>query len=146
MIIRSYNKEYILAYIIYNEDDINTLKIYYDAETKVFCTSVSNFKKGYDMTIIGDPFESVEKLFIEYNKLDGISIPELNYAVSHIILPANDFTDTHIRYNIRDYIINIDIVDNGNEFELTLSNDDYKSKSYRFISGYDVFNFIQFIV
>ena len=146
MFIRSYNKEYILAYIIYNEDDINTLKIYYDAETKSFCTSVSNFKKGYDMTIIGDPFESVEKLFIEYNKLDGISIPELNYAVSHIILPANDFTDTHIRYNIRDYIINIDIIDNGNEFELTLSNDDYKSKSYRFISGYDVFNFIQFML
>lgn len=24
MFIRSYNKEYILAYIIYNEDDINT--------------------------------------------------------------------------------------------------------------------------
>lgn len=45
MIIRSYNKEYILAYIIYNKDDINTLKIHYDQETKSFCTSVSNFKK-----------------------------------------------------------------------------------------------------
>lgn len=65
MFIRSYNKEYILAYIIYNEDNINTLKIHYDAEAKSFCTSVSNFKKGYDMTIIGDPFESVEKLLIE---------------------------------------------------------------------------------
>lgn len=144
MLIRNYDDEYILAHIIYNDDDINTLKILYDVETESFYTKVSNFKNGYHKTIIGDPFKSVEKLFVEYSRLDGLSIQALNYAVCRTINIYTSYTDTYIRYNIRDYIITIDIIDD--KFELTLSKGDYTSKVYSFTNGYEVYRFITYFV
>lgn len=143
MIVNLYDNTYILAHII-AEDSINVLKITHD--DGLFCIEVSNFKTGYNRALVTrDPFKSVENLFIEFNNLDSLSIESLNAVVTHDLGKfTRDFTNDHIVYNIRGYIIDVKLIDES--FEVTLSKFDYTSKPYRFSNAYEVFRFLVFII
>lgn len=143
MVISQYDNTYILAHII-TDDSINVLKIIHDDES--FYIEVSNFKTGYNRTLITrKPFKAIENLFIELNDLDSLSIESLNAAVSNDIGKfTRDFTNDHVVYGIRDYIIDVKLIDES--FEVTLSKFDYTSKPYRFSNAYEVFRFISFII
>lgn len=143
MIINQYDNTYILAHII-AEGSINVLKITQD--DGLYCIELSNFKTGYNRALVArDPFKSVENLFIEFNNLDSLSIEALNLSVTHDLGKfTRDFTNDHIVYNIREYIIDVKLIDES--FEVTLSKSDYISKSYRFSNAYEVFRFLTFII
>lgn len=143
MIVNQYDNTYILAHII-TEDSINVLKITHDDGS--FYIEVSNFKTGYTRTLITrKPFKAVENLFIEINDLDSLSIESLNAAVAQDLgRYTRDFTNDHIVYNIRGYVIDVKIIDES--FEVILSKSNYRSKSYRFKNAYEVFRFLAFII
>lgn len=143
MIVNQYDNTYILAHII-AEDKINVLKITQD--DGLFCIELSNFKTGYNRALVSrDPFKSVENLFIEFNNLDSLSIESLNVVVTHDLGKfTRDFTNDHIVYDIRGYIIDVKLIDES--FEVTLSKFDYTSKPYRFSNAYEVFRFLVFII
>ena len=143
MVINQYDNTYILAHII-TDDSINVLKITHDYES--FYIEVSNFKTGYNRTLITrKPFKAIENLFIEINDLDGLSIESLNAAITQDLgRYTRDFTNDHIVYNIRGYIIDVKLIDES--FEVTLSKDEYHSKSYRFKNAYEVFRFLTYII
>lgn len=143
MVINQYDNTYILAHII-TDDSINVLKITHDDES--FYIEVSNFKTGYNRTLITrKPFKAIENLFIEINDLDGLSIESLNAAITQDLgRYTRDFTNDHIVYNIRGYIIDVKLIDES--FEVTLSKDEYHSKSYRFKNAYEVFRFLTYII
>ena len=142
MIVSQYDNTYILAHII-TEDSINVLKITY--EYGIFGIELSNFRTGYSRALVTrDPFKSVEDLFIEINDLDGLSIESLNAAVSNDLGKfTRDITNDHVVYGIRDYIIDVKLIDES--FEVTLSKSDYTSKPYRFETAYEVTRFLAFI-
>lgn len=143
MIISQYDNTYILAHII-TDDSINVLKI--TQEYGIFGIELSNFRTGYSRALVTrEPFKSVENLFIEINDLDGLSIESLNAAVSNDLGKfTRDFTNDHIVYNIRGYVIDVKLIDES--FEVTLSKDEYHSKSYRFKNAYEVTRFLSFII
>lgn len=143
MVISQYDNTYILAHII-TEGSINVLKI--TQEYGVFGIELSNFRTGYSRAIVTrDPFKSVENLFIEINDLDSLSIESLNASVSNDIGKfTRDITNDHVVYGIRDYIIDVKLIDES--FEVTLSKDEYHSKSYRFKTAYEVFRFLTYII
>jgi len=143
MIVSQYDNTYILAHII-TEGSINVLKI--TQEYGVFGIELSNFRTGYSRAIVTrDPFKSVENLFIEINDLDSLSIESLNAAVTQDLgRYTRDFTNDHIVYNVRGYVIDVKLIDES--FEVTLSKDDYHSKSYRFKTAYEVFRFLTYII
>lgn len=143
MIVNKYDNTYILAHII-AEDKINVLKITQD--DGLYCIELSNFKTGYNRALVArDLFKSVENLFIEFNDLDSLSIEALNLSVTHDLGKfTRDFTNDHIVYNIRGYIIDVKLIDES--FEATLSKFDYTSKPYRFSNAYEVFRFLTFII
>lgn len=143
MIVNQYDNTYILAHII-TEGSINVLKITQD--DGLYCIELSNFKTGYNRALVArDPFKSVENLFIEFNDLDSLSIESLNAVVTHDLGKfTRDFTNDHIVYDIRGYIIDVKLIDES--FEVTLSKFDYVSKPYRFSNAYEVFRFLVFII
>lgn len=143
MIVNQYDNTYILAHII-AEGSINILKITQD--DGLFCIELSNFKTGYNRALVArDLFKSVENLFIEFNDLDSLSIEALNLSVTHNLGKfTRDFTNDHIVYDIRRYIIDVKLIDES--FEVTLSKFDYTSKPYRFSNAYEVFRFLTFII
>lgn len=143
MVISQYDNTYILAHII-TEGSINVLKI--TQEYGVFGIELSNFRTGYSRAIVTrDPFKSVENLFIEINDLDSLSIESLNAAVTQDLGKfTRDFTNDHVVYNVRGYIIDVKLIDES--FEVTLSKDEYHSKSYRFKTAYEVFRFLTYII
>lgn len=143
MIISQYDNTYILAHII-ADGSINVLKI--TQEYGVFGIELSNFRTGYSRAIVTRyPFKSVENLFIEINDLDSLSIESLNASVSNDLGKfTKDFTNDHVVYNVRGYIIDVKIIDES--FEVTLSKDEYHSKSYRFKTAYEVFRFLTYII
>jgi len=143
MIVNLYDNTYILAHII-AEDSINVLKITY--EYGIFGIELSNFRTGYSRALVTrDPFKSVENLFIEFNDLDSLSIESLNAVVTHDLGKfTRDFTNDHIVYNIRGYIIDVKLIDES--FEVTLSKSDYTSKPYKFKSAYEVTRFLAFVI
>ena len=143
MIINQYDNTYILAHII-TEDNIYVLKITHNDES--FCIELSNFKTGYIHAFATkDPFKWVEDQFIEFNELDILSIEALNLSVTHDLGKfTRDFTNDHIVYNIRGYIIDVKLIDES--FEVTLSKSDYTSKPYKFSNAYEVFRFLVFII
>lgn len=143
MIVSQYDNTYILAHII-AEGSINILKITHD--DGLFCIEVSNFKTGYNRALVTrDPFKSIENLFIEFNDLDSLSIESLNASVNQDLGKfTRDFTNDHIVYNIREYIIDVKLIDES--FEVTLSKSEYHSKSYRFKNAYKVTRFLAFII
>lgn len=143
MVISQYDNTYILAHII-TEGSINVLKI--TQEYGVFGIELSNFRTGYSRAIVTrDPFKSVENLFIEINDLDSLSIESLNASVSNDLGKfTRDFTNDHVVYNVRGYIIDVKLIDES--FEVTLSKDEYHSKSYRFKTAYEVFRFLTYII
>lgn len=143
MVISQYDNTYILAHII-TEDSINVLKI--TQEYGVFGIELSNFRTGYNRALVTrEPFKSVEDLFIEINDLDSLSIESLNASVNQDLGKfTRDFTNDHIVYNVRGYIIDVKLIDES--FEVTLSKDEYHSKSYRFKNAYEVFRFLTYII
>lgn len=143
MIVNQYDNTYILAHII-AEGSINILKITQDDE--LFVIELSNFKTGYRHAFIAkDPFKWIEDQFIEFNELDILSIEALNLSVTHDLGKfTRDFTNDHIVYDIRGYIIDVKLIDDS--FEVTLSKFDYTSKPYRFGNAYEVFRFLTFII
>lgn len=143
MVVNQYDNTYILAHII-TDDSINVLKITY--EYVIFGIELSNFRTGYSRAIVTrDPFKSVENLFIEINDLDGLSIESLNAVVSNDLGKfTRDITNDHVVYGIRDYIIDVKLIDES--FEVTLSKSDYTSKPYRFKTAYDVTRLLSFII
>ena len=143
MVINQYDNTYILAHII-TDDSINVLKITHDDES--FYIEVSNFKTGYNRTLITrKPFKAIENLFIEINDLDSLSIESLNATVAQDLgRYTRDFTNDHIVYNVRGYIIDVKLIDES--FEVTLSKDDYHSKSYSFKNAYEVTRFLTYII
>lgn len=143
MVISQYDNTYILAHII-TEDSINVLKITRDDES--FYIEVSNFKTGYNRTLITrKPFKAIENLFIEFNDLDGLSIESLNAVVSNDLGKfTRDITNDHVVYGIRDYIIDVKLIDES--FEVALSKDEYHSKPYRFKTAYEVTRLLSFII
>ena len=143
MVISQYDNTYILAHII-AEGSINVLKITQD--DGLFVIELSNFKTGYNRALVSkDPFKSVENLFIEINDLDSLYIESLNATVTQDLGKyTRDFTNDHIVYNIRGYIIDVKLIDES--FEVTLSKDEYHSKSYRFKTAYEVFRFLAYII
>ena len=143
MIVNQYDNIYILAHII-AEDKINVLKITQD--DGLYCIELSNFKTGYNRALVArDPFKSVENLFIEFNNLDSLSIESLNLSVTHDLGKfTRDFTNDHIVYDIRGYVIDVKLIDES--FEVTLSKSDYISKPYRFSNAYEIFRFLTFII
>lgn len=143
MIVNQYDNTYILAHII-TDDSINVLKITY--EYGIFGIELSNFRTGYSRALVTrDPFKSVENLFIEINDLDGLSIESLNAVVSNDLGKfTRDITNDHVVYGIRDYIIDVKLIDES--FEVTLSKSDYTSKPYRFKTAYEVTRFLAFII
>lgn len=143
IIVNQYDNTYILAHIIV-EDNIYVLKITLNDES--FCIELSNFKTGYMHTFTTrDPFKWVEDLFIDLNELDILSIEALNLSVTHDLGKfTRDFTNDHIVYNIRGYIIDVKLIDES--FEVTLSKSDYTSKPYKFSNAYEVFRFLVLII
>lgn len=143
ILINQYDNTYILAHII-TECSINVLKITRD--DSLFGIELSNFKTGYNRALVTkDPFKSVEDLFIEFNDLDGLSIESLNASVNRDLgRYTKDFTNDHIVYDIRGYVIDVKLVDES--FKVTLSKSDYTSKPYRFSNAYEVFRFLTFII
>jgi hypothetical protein len=143
MVINQYDNTYILAHII-TDDSINVLKITHDYG--IFGIELSNFRTGYSRALVTrDPFKSVENLFIEINDLDGLSIESLNAVVSNDLGKfTRDITNDHVVYGIRDYIIDVKLIDES--FEVTLSKSDYTSKPYRFKTAYEVTRLLSFII
>ena len=143
MVVNQYDNTYILAHII-TDDSINVLKITY--EYGIFGIELSNFRTGYNRALVTrDPFKSVEDLFIEINDLDSLSIESLNAVVSNDLGKfTRDITNDHVVYGIRDYIIDVKLIDES--FEVTLSKSDYTSKLYRFKTAYEVTRLLSFII
>lgn len=142
MLIRHYNDEYILVYII-SYNGVNVCKISYSEETGTFTTMVTNFQKDGTESYSGDPIGIIINEFILSNELDKIDCDALSRTVHiHNIQMSHDEDGVYI---IRCKSFNIEIEVENDMFEAKLCSETYHSPIYRFKNGFDLFKFICFL-